>query len=105
MSNLEDNRGSVIEVGKLVCYNFSGQLAIGIIEKINKARYSGYTFHIKRLHPKADHTWQKSDVSKVKDSKSIMVLFEPKPEGSEVIKGVEASSSKLVTWLRDGGND
>lgn len=95
----------MVVVGQKVCYNFSGQLAIGVVEKVNKnskARHSGYTFHIKRVYPKLDSTWHPNDISKVKDAKSIMVLFEA---NTAELRKSEGKDSKLIKWLKEGGND
>lgn len=46
---MKDNRGTEIEVGQTVAYNFSGELAIGVVEKIVKGRgpisYDKHVFH------------------------------------------------------------
>ena len=73
---MKDNRGTEIEIGQTVVYNFSGEIAIGKLEKITERKRYGYTyneFHIRRQSPKG--SWTK-DVSKVTRPENLMVIFE-----------------------------
>jgi hypothetical protein len=74
-SLLEDHRGTKIEIGQTVAYNWSGEIAIGkivAIKECKKPNWRGekqYIFHVQGIVP---HT----DVSKVRSSKNLMVINE-----------------------------
>lgn len=63
-----DNRGTALEPGQRVAYNFSGNIAMGTIKRITP---SG-VIHIDREWP-VNHN---GAVSQVKDSRGVMVVHE-----------------------------
>lgn len=73
---LIDNRGTLIHVGSRVCFNLSGQIAIGKVESVREAVKDDWHYvrraSIKVLqeHPNA------GQVSEVKDPKNVMVVWE-----------------------------
>lgn len=70
--NSYDNRGKLVEVGDRVCYNFQGEIEIGTVEKIqfdDNLRPLGFLI-------KPDTIRSKSELSKVKRSKNLMVIYE-----------------------------
>lgn len=77
---LVDNRGEAIEVGNKVAYNWSGEIACGIVESATPAQKKvGEWGHVKRalIKVKATHpTKIKDHVSLVRNPKNVMVIFE-----------------------------
>jgi hypothetical protein len=73
---LTDARGKEIKVGCRVAYNYSGQVAYGLIVSISK---SGGTISIERLAPRDRYTelmnpLKPASISKVKNYRGILVL-------------------------------
>jgi hypothetical protein len=79
MTNLlTDNRGTELEIGQTVVFNFSGEMGIGTIIKLDtrpSRRYDSMseTITIERTFPSG---WSSNKISKVKSSKNVMVIFE-----------------------------
>jgi len=73
---MKDARGTEIEVGQTVAFNFSGEIAVGVIERIAPSKRYGHedtVFHVRRI----THTghWAKP-VSRVTRPQNLLVLFE-----------------------------
>lgn len=76
---MQDNRGTEIEVGQKVAYNYQGQIALGKITDIRFGRpkklswgdeYVPCAFHIQMIAP------QKDRESVVRDRRNLLVIFE-----------------------------
>lgn len=79
---MKDNRGTEIEVGQTVCFNYQGQVALGVVEKIiprernygGTMRGDGHNFHVNRLYP--NPKVGKTGRSIVRHPENLMVIFE-----------------------------
>jgi len=75
---LVDNRGTTIEPGCRVAYNYCGQIATGVVESATPAMKDGWRY-VKRalIKVKAEcPPHMRGQVSKVRDPKNAMVIFE-----------------------------
>lgn len=75
----KDNRGTVLAAGQTVCYNYSGQIAMGVIESVKQfVNPRGWPtpfrprIKVKQTHP------QQGIVSTVTDHRNLMVVNEAK---------------------------
>ena len=80
---LEDHRGTILKVSQTVCYNYSGEVAMGRILDINPGTLDQYGYrkgckiHIKMIHPPIVHKRNTSqEHSVVKNPKNLFVVFE-----------------------------
>src|SRR4051794_37190605 len=74
-TDLEDQE---IRPGCVVAYNWSGQVAKGIVERC-PGTHKTSTFSIRRLS-RRDAGWYKGSLSKVKNANSILVIEPPREE-------------------------
>lgn len=83
---MKDLRGTELRVGQVVCYNFSGQIARGVITALTEGEYEDTGFGwqrrlkkpmivVRRTHP-TNFQRNGNPVSKVRDATSVMVIFE-----------------------------
>lgn len=77
LTQWRDNRGTVLVEGQTVCYNYSGQIAMGVIQEIKQSLVRrGWPkafqprIKIKQTHPTA------GIVSTVTDQRNLMVVKE-----------------------------
>lgn len=79
---MQDNRGTLIEVGATVCYNYSGEIAWGVLTKIvpkkkrswrNEAMYN---FHVRRYIGTFPSFRLSDRVSIVTRKENLMVIFD-----------------------------
>lgn len=77
--NPVDHRGTTINIGDYVCYNYSGQIALGIVQSCQPAIKDGWKI-IKRAKIKIKMKYPRSGpISEVRDCKNVMVIFEDDP--------------------------
>lgn len=76
---LIDNRGNLIEVGSKVCYNLSGEIAMGIVEKVAHGVKTDYGMYTKKALIKVALQYPvrlRGNISKVRFPRNVMVVFE-----------------------------
>ena len=76
---MKDNRGTTLEIGQTVCFNLSGEIAIGVIKSLKKTpvvripdylSYMKYLIKVEQVYP------NRGNVSKVTSPRNVMVVFE-----------------------------
>jgi len=79
--SMKDNNNTEIEVGDIVVYNRSGYLAHGTMQEIRPTRGKRSWYSIQfRIRNAQDGL-----ISKVKDHRSIMVIFKPSVTGGRYV--------------------
>ena len=83
---IKDCRGTILEVGQKVAYNYSGSVAYGEILKITSS-----VIHIWRFAPHPNGMYTSNNVSKVKRPTGMMVIFEPEDMWQQTREKLDAA--------------
>lgn len=82
MRERKDRKGNIIEPGVRVAFNYSGDVATGIVEKLTPSE----------IHIRRDSDWHGNNpISKVKRDMSVCVIFE-----DDYVKLLDSAVNKAV---------
>lgn len=84
---VNDARGTTITVGTRVAFNYSGDIAVGVVEKI-----TGTEFHIRRETHLTGY-YATNPISKVRKVSSLLAIFE--------IEDIEKATKELRKQVLD----